>query len=575
MATARPTGNLLETLERHSKDIRKLKARLRAGDFGEDDHGALSGLGDDDHSIYVLADGTRDITGNQRIAEYLEIGDISTWPTTPWGEATALYNGSFGHMGSHRLGLHWNYDRGSDSAFYNLGANGFTTMGAIEIGNDGITFRYEDNATPTAQPELVAKFDATGLVFGSPTSSAAVSIAGGEAGSGGLLVESWATKGHSWLGYNNGNNYLTVDAGGLTYFREHDGASYDNAAHIGVGDIEFYADPAQGVGHLSFEQSGDDWYIYNKQQDNGIVIYDGSGGVEIHYAGVKRIEVDSGSIKFGDSLDMQGNHIDMGNGYIHASGTGDPHIRFSSGNWVAFYNGAYQVLAYSNRVEMRNADLRVSGSYEFYGDTDTKVYRQSTNHIGMRAGGKEAFVATDDAVHISKQYAYGTGSSFVNISDQFGDIGNHETLRADRLGGGAWDTTEIGYYSSRAVDPETGVRYKTDITKAHDAAAATYEDLGPSSFDLSWIDRVHPSFYQRTRTKEALASVDGKGGWEFGFVLEDLLEVSPYLTTKPGEREGFSPDQFAIMAVLWEGERDLRARVRELESKVAELEARL
>lgn len=52
MATSRPTGNLLDTLERHSRDIRRLKARVGAI-IDVTDHGEQGGLLDDDHTQYL------------------------------------------------------------------------------------------------------------------------------------------------------------------------------------------------------------------------------------------------------------------------------------------------------------------------------------------------------------------------------------------------------------------------------------------------------------------------------------------------------------------------------------------
>ena len=47
---------------------------------GSIDHGSIGGLGDDDHTQYVLADGTRDITGDQSVDGTLYVGDTVLAP---------------------------------------------------------------------------------------------------------------------------------------------------------------------------------------------------------------------------------------------------------------------------------------------------------------------------------------------------------------------------------------------------------------------------------------------------------------------------------------------------------------
>lgn len=583
MATARPTGNLLEILERHSKDIRRLKARLRGGDLGGgvEDHGALTGLLDDDHTQYLLADGTRDVTGQFTVesdGEGLQIkagssgdhvylawyadsaaqGTRSAWmgfgsagseklqlsnelgteiqirnkvlfsdgplvtgagsfTQEPWSSSTIeLGNyGSVGTQGSYRTTLAWNWERGTDSGYYNKGVNGFTEMGTIEIGDSGIIFQFEDNGNPTSPPNNIATFG-----LGQATFETDVQV--------------------------NGELHLS----------------------LGDNEWEFESENIGGFDTLNLRTT-------NNPNDGEPIFQVQSSGNAV------RLRVDhSGLISGGDATGEPGM---SNNGGSKFTWRGDENtymdrveadsIRFVVGGSEAFridpaghLNGADKIV-YDWDEYRANDGSETDAAFTFNADQDTGMYRQATNHLGLTVGGIEAIVITDDAIHFNKHGEYGTGSR-MNIHEFFADIGNHETLRANRGGGGAYDTTEIGYYSSSAVDPETGRILKTDITKARDAAAAETEPVGPPSFDLSWIDRVDPNFYQRTQTVEALASIDGKGGWEFGFVLEDLAEVSPYLTTKPGERVGYSPDQFAIMAVLWEGVRDLRARVKELEAQL-------
>jgi hypothetical protein len=66
---SRRNRDIVDILEDHERDIRRLRQALARGGgaAGVTDHGALTGLTDDDHVAYALADGTRDFTGDVRI----------------------------------------------------------------------------------------------------------------------------------------------------------------------------------------------------------------------------------------------------------------------------------------------------------------------------------------------------------------------------------------------------------------------------------------------------------------------------------------------------------------------------
>jgi hypothetical protein len=187
--------------------------------------------------------------------------------------------------------------------------------------------------------------------------------------------------------------------------------------------------------------------------------------------------------------------------------------------------------------ETRQRSTGASTSLEFWTTTNKSLYFSGSSNGDM-------FAVT----------APSTDASTLQMRDGLTDIGAHEILRINKGTGTTMQV--IGYSSSRAVDLETGRHLKTDLIKAKHGGDV-----------LGWIDRIDPTWFQKTQTLEALGSVDGKGGWDFGFVLEELAEVSPYLTSKPGEAVGFTPDELALIAVLWESNRDLRARVKSLEER--------
>ena len=60
-----------------TEDLRGLAPNKTAGVGGVDDHGSLGGLADDDHTQYVLVDGTRDFTGNVTGNVTLNTGNVT------------------------------------------------------------------------------------------------------------------------------------------------------------------------------------------------------------------------------------------------------------------------------------------------------------------------------------------------------------------------------------------------------------------------------------------------------------------------------------------------------------------
>ena len=104
----RRNRDLVEILDDHERAIRRLKQALARGG-GVADHGALTGLSDDDHSLYhtdaravtwlagrtelYLADGSRDLTGNLVIDD----GGTST-ATINMGDVDASDDGAFWHF---------------------------------------------------------------------------------------------------------------------------------------------------------------------------------------------------------------------------------------------------------------------------------------------------------------------------------------------------------------------------------------------------------------------------------------------------------------------------------------------
>jgi hypothetical protein len=230
------------------------------------------------------------------------------------------------------------------------------------------------------------------------------------------------------------------------------------------------------------------------------------------------------------------------------------YVRIGPNNtsWCHFYTDRGQYY-FNEQIHVHGniESYATSGRFGWRTDEDTYMFRQGTNHIGFMAGNNEGLVITDNGVHINKDADYGSTSGLY-IGETFNNVGNHEVLRANRGGGGGFSTSEVGYYSSFEFDPETGERRKTDI-----------QEIDLDQIDLS---KVRPVVYRRTDTKQAQER-GGVGAPEMGFVLEDLVAANPILTTKPGSQVGYSPDELALLALLWK-------RVEQLEDRLTMVEER-
>lgn len=186
---------------------------------------------------------------------------------------------------------------------------------------------------------------------------------------------------------------------------------------------------------------------------------------------------------------------------------------------------------------------------ESLGDTKDLIFYDST---GVNVG------FWDDSITSWRFFPGGTGvteslrltnggaGSSVFMRDGLTDVGNHETLRLNR--GTGTTLQAVGYYSS------------------HRAQKREIVPLAQSKlWNREWYDDLRPVKYRRRSTQQR----------EFGFIIEDLAEIGSglgrFLTTK-GEQVGDSPDEIALLAVTVDAVIDLRARVRELESRLERLE---
>lgn len=224
---------------------------------------------------------------------------------------------------------------------------------------------------------------------------------------------------------------------------------------------------------------------------------------------------------------------------MYRSGTGE----------VAFASNGSLVFRSSNDSDY--ALLLNRGRLSWIGDTDTFISVGSpdtgADQMSLTVGGVQPILLGTTGVRINHDHSIGDTSGLF-IGESFADIGNHETLRADR---GGTSSTEVGYFSSWASG-------KADIISL--ATSPRFPGTGI-------IDKINPVDFQRKSTEQR----------EWGFLLDEFQELDDnlrYLTTK-GDQWGYSPDEFALIAVLWEGLKEARQKIRSLEDRMEAVEAAL
>ena len=146
---------------------------------------------------------------------------------------------------------------------------------------------------------------------------------------------------YSLSNHNHDSTYLKLAGGTLT-----GGLNGTTGTFSGKGTFD-NLELTSGNRHLTFTESADDWFIYNDQQDNGIVLYNGTGGVEIHYSGSSIADFDSTGIIFRDNVTMAGSStIDMGTNTITDAKVGQWDTAYGWGDhgsagYLTSYNDEY------------------------------------------------------------------------------------------------------------------------------------------------------------------------------------------------------------------------------------------
>lgn len=96
-----------------------------------------------------------DVDGNLAVRGKMVTGS-STFTQEPWANSTIALGdyGFIGTEGSYGTSLVWNWERGTDSGYYSLGVNSYTSAAAIHMRDDGIRFQYESSWGATSEPSV-------------------------------------------------------------------------------------------------------------------------------------------------------------------------------------------------------------------------------------------------------------------------------------------------------------------------------------------------------------------------------------------------------------------------------------
>ena len=146
---------------------------------------------------------------------------------------------------------------------------------------------------------------------------------------------------YSLSSHNHDSDYVNVSGDTMT-----GGLNGTTATFSGKGTFD-NLELTSGARHLTFTQSSDDWFIYNNQQNNGIVLYNGTGGVEIHYSGSSIADFDNTGISLRDTVYITGtNTIEFTNNHITDAKIGQWDTAYGWGDhsgqgYLTSYNNEY------------------------------------------------------------------------------------------------------------------------------------------------------------------------------------------------------------------------------------------
>lgn len=218
---------------------------------------------------------------------------------------------------------------------------------------------------------------------------------------------------------------------------------------------------------LIFSQTADDFSILNNEQNNGIVIHDGTAGVEIHYNGSSVVEVDSaGGMNVVSGTIRQGGTAVSLTGHSHTTGDvtsgtfADARIAQSN---VTQHQAAINHDALSNFVANEHIDWTTDqGATNIHANNITGY--SATGHQHVEADITNLTHLTIEEVQDNLGTSFLVGGTDISLS--YNDVANTLTINSTATG-----VTDHGALTGLADDDHT--QYHTNTRHdAHDHSTA-------------------------------------------------------------------------------------------------------
>jgi len=315
---------------------------------------------------------------------------------------------------------------------------------------------------------------------------------------------------YSLSSHNHDSTYLKLAGGTLT-----GGLNGTTGTFSGKGTFD-NLELTSGNRHLTITESGDDWSIMNTQQNNGIILYNGSGGVEIQYSGTTIAEFENGVIKFHEQLDMGTNIItDTKVGqWDTAYGWGD----HSQEGYLTSYTETdtlSTVTARGRRTHSNGSDVW-DVTTPGLGEGSIHVMSVSTDH----AGGAITFNASDAnnaqaGIYVKSDGSYGT-KMYIATTDSYA-TGSKTAISIDHNG-----LVNITRGNNRLQVNGNRVHHAGDFTTTDVANGVTAYGWGDHSTEGYLTSSSTQSKYLRSDTDDTTtgALTIGDGGNQARLILK-------------------------------------------------------
>jgi hypothetical protein len=213
-----------------------------------------------------------------------------------------------------------------------------------------------------------------------------------------------------------------------------------------------------GSDNLTIKEAAGDWTIKNVQQNNGITIYDGGGGVDINYNGSAVITADSTGIVLGDTVYANNpvylndwTYMDVaGQNFVLASDTATRTTLDWTVSGTSVWNLQLTDSAHLNFIPSGSYQLQVSGSQVV---TDARIqagtttYSTTGNVVSGRDSGGVALTINDSKGNANVTFNHANG-----VPEQNGNAARIEVNTDSTTGAAMYFELKSGVTDGVGVD---------------------------------------------------------------------------------------------------------------------------